>query len=186
VYLNIFGRPLVIINSHKVAVDLLEKRSRIYSGRPVSKMVKLYELLPLEKRTSDPIHCSSGMGDALFFSTYNDRLKRLRRALARALSSDVVKRDFRPLMEIEIRDCMEDMLLNPSDFDKHLKRMVAAVIMKLVYGYELKKENDPFEDLAHNALTKFSLISRSGAWLVDVISIRESRFFDIVECNADA
>lgn len=34
VYLNIMGKPTVIINSEKVANDLLDKRSVIYSDRP--------------------------------------------------------------------------------------------------------------------------------------------------------
>jgi len=34
IYLNIAGQPMVIINSHKVAGDLLDRRPRIYSDRP--------------------------------------------------------------------------------------------------------------------------------------------------------
>lgn len=34
VYLNVMGQPLVILNNHKVATELLEKRSHIYSDRP--------------------------------------------------------------------------------------------------------------------------------------------------------
>jgi len=36
IYLNVVGQPIVIINSHKVAGDLLDRRSRIYSDRPRS------------------------------------------------------------------------------------------------------------------------------------------------------
>jgi len=34
VYLNVAGQPIVVLNSHKVAGDLLDRRSRIYSDRP--------------------------------------------------------------------------------------------------------------------------------------------------------
>ena len=34
IYLNAAGQPMVVMNSHKVARDLLDRRSRIYSDRP--------------------------------------------------------------------------------------------------------------------------------------------------------
>jgi len=34
IYLNAAGQPMVAMNSHKVARDLLDRRSRIYSDRP--------------------------------------------------------------------------------------------------------------------------------------------------------
>ncbi len=33
-YVSALGRGIIIINSHRVAIDLLEKRSNIYSDRP--------------------------------------------------------------------------------------------------------------------------------------------------------
>jgi hypothetical protein len=35
IFFKIFGRPFMVINSGKAAVDLLEKRSKIYSDRPI-------------------------------------------------------------------------------------------------------------------------------------------------------
>lgn len=34
VYLNVFGRPVVILNSPKAAADLLDRRAANYSNRP--------------------------------------------------------------------------------------------------------------------------------------------------------
>lgn len=34
-YLNVLGQKIMIINDHRVALDLLEKRSGTYSDRPV-------------------------------------------------------------------------------------------------------------------------------------------------------
>lgn len=41
VYLELFGQPIVVVNSHDVAIDLLEKRSVNYSDRPRSVMSEL-------------------------------------------------------------------------------------------------------------------------------------------------
>jgi hypothetical protein len=38
IYLSVMGQPVIVINSHKVAMDLLDKRSVIYSGRPTFTM----------------------------------------------------------------------------------------------------------------------------------------------------
>lgn len=40
-YLEILGSPLVVLNSYKIVVDLLEKRSDIYSDRPVGFMANI-------------------------------------------------------------------------------------------------------------------------------------------------
>jgi hypothetical protein len=34
IYLNAGGQPIVVLNSQRVATDLLDRRSRIYSDRP--------------------------------------------------------------------------------------------------------------------------------------------------------
>ena len=36
IYLNGAGQPIVIINSQKVAVELLDRRAAIYSDRPIN------------------------------------------------------------------------------------------------------------------------------------------------------
>ena len=41
VYLNVLGKPIVVLGSYKVACDLLDKRSSNYSGRPKSVMASL-------------------------------------------------------------------------------------------------------------------------------------------------
>lgn len=34
VYLNAVGQPLIVLNTHRAAADLLDKRAAIYSDRP--------------------------------------------------------------------------------------------------------------------------------------------------------
>jgi len=38
-YINVLGQPVLIINTHEAAVDLLDKRGKIYSDRPHSTML---------------------------------------------------------------------------------------------------------------------------------------------------
>ena len=39
IYLNAAGQPIVVINSQKVAVELLDRRATIYSDRPSDVVV---------------------------------------------------------------------------------------------------------------------------------------------------
>jgi len=39
-YVNVGGLPMIIINSHRIAYDLLAKRGAIYSNRPRAVMVQ--------------------------------------------------------------------------------------------------------------------------------------------------
>lgn len=45
IFLDLPGQPTVVLNSVDAAIDLLEKRSDIYSDRPVSLMHHLCVLL---------------------------------------------------------------------------------------------------------------------------------------------
>lgn len=52
---------------------------------------------------------------------------------------------------------------------------VGAIILKLTYGYTIDTtKRDPLVDVAEKALEQFSLAVVPGAWLVDIIPIRES------------
>ena len=37
-HLNVLGMHIIVINSQKIAIDLMEKRSKIYSDRPYLAM----------------------------------------------------------------------------------------------------------------------------------------------------
>ena len=43
-YLNAFGTPVIILGTHQASVDLLEKRSSIYSERNMIEMAELWVL----------------------------------------------------------------------------------------------------------------------------------------------
>ena len=59
VYLDMLGRPMVVLGSHKVARELMDKRSGNYSNRPPSVMAKLYVLSERALVESQDAHVSS-------------------------------------------------------------------------------------------------------------------------------
>ncbi|KAH9168123.1 cytochrome P450, partial [Lactarius sanguifluus] len=83
-YLTVFGQGILVVNSQCVAVDLLEKRSNIYSDRPQS--ISLNEFLT---------------ESLLFvFTGYGDLWCRLRRPAVEGFSKSIVP-DFYPIQSRE-------------------------------------------------------------------------------------
>ena len=42
VYLNAVNQPILVVNDYDAAVELMERRSAIYSSRPPLKMATMY------------------------------------------------------------------------------------------------------------------------------------------------
>jgi len=61
-YLDILGKPTIVLNTARVAVDLLNKRSSIYSDRPRFTSYELRVCLGTEKKKYILIEPSLGPG----------------------------------------------------------------------------------------------------------------------------
>lgn len=48
-----------------------------------------------------------------------------------------------------------------------------AIILRISHGYEVQEHDDPFVELANHATEQFSLSTAPGAFLVDVLPLRE-------------
>jgi cytochrome P450 len=116
----------------------------------------------------------SGMGKGVFLSQYNDRFKKFRKAMHKVLNVDVICRDFQPIVMAEVQSSLRRLLAKPKDFDAHFRRMTAAIVMKVTYGYDLQEDRDPFIKIAEEAVQAFSIAARGGVWLVDALPIRMS------------
>ncbi|QRV88551.1 cytochrome P450 family protein [Ceratobasidium sp. AG-Ba] len=151
-YLSIFGKPLVVVNSFKVASDLLDKKSSKYSERPTFEMAG--ELM--------------GWSRSVVLSQYGDRLKRYRRLLQSVLAGRAALR-FRPLQTQEARRFALRMARTPENLVQHIRHNAAAVIMKIGYGYDVSSTSDRYISIAERALGLFAAATVPGAHLVDLL-----------------
>ncbi|KAF7355007.1 hypothetical protein MSAN_01416200 [Mycena sanguinolenta] len=150
---TVLGQPIIIIGSAKVAVDLLDKRSAIYSDRPVCMMGG--ELV--------------GWKNTLVLLPYGDRFRRFRRLFHNIIGSRSAMKQFFPVEELETRRFLRRVLAKPGDLRKHIRKTAGAVILRISHGYEVKETNDPFVDLAEQATEQFSLSTAPGGFMVDMI-----------------
>ncbi|KII91146.1 hypothetical protein PLICRDRAFT_51332 [Plicaturopsis crispa FD-325 SS-3] len=154
VYAKVLGRSMVIINSWEVAADMLDKKSLIYSDRPVLPMTG--ELM--------------GWRDSFVFYRYGARLRRARKQFHQTLGPRNVKQ-FQPLEERETRGFLQRVLAKPDGLGMHVRHVTGAVILMVSHGYEVKASEDELVLLADDVVDKFSLSLRPGAFLVDVLPI---------------
>ncbi|KAJ6474244.1 cytochrome P450 [Mycena sanguinolenta] len=110
VYANAFGEHIVIINSVKTATDLFEKRSEMYSERPVFTVAQLL-----------------GFDFFIGLMGTGDKWKRHRRLFEQQFRRDI-SRHHRPIQRNEIHQLLRGLLSCPQDFQAHIKRGVIVLL----------------------------------------------------------
>ncbi|KAI9443640.1 cytochrome P450, partial [Lactarius indigo] len=126
-YVSALGRGVLVINSPRIAVDLLEKRSSIYSNRrhyisagDFSTRNLMFTLMP-----------------------YGDLLRRFRRVAAEGFSKSAV-RHFHPIQGREALMLALSLMKNPSTLRKHFQRHTWSVMLSVNYHFPpVDSEDDP-------------------------------------------
>lgn len=150
VYIQIFDKKIIFLNSAKVALDLLDGRSKIYSERPIEYMANL-----------------CGRNLALFSTSMSDpRFKILRKLLQDGLNPRAVK-TYRPIQIEENRVLLAALANQPEDFRAHIRRNAVALIMKAAYGYQVEGNDDYVVRIIEEAFEQLADISTPGRFLVD-------------------
>ncbi|KAH7930184.1 cytochrome P450 [Leucogyrophana mollusca] len=125
VYSNVLGQDFIVINSEKVARELLEQRSAIYSDRPYISTNKLF-----------------GMDFNTGLLGYGDKWRLHRKMFNMALRSEVTD-TYHPLQLQKARQLVENLLNSPSEYETHVKTLSASIIMAITYGYKVAQRDDP-------------------------------------------
>ncbi|KAK0501134.1 cytochrome P450 [Armillaria luteobubalina] len=150
-YLDMPGNPTVVINSAQAADDLFQKRSGNYSDRPDFTMMKL-----------------SGWDNNLGFMRYSDRWRTHRRMLHQYFQPHAVP-VYYPVQLKATSVLLKQLLKSPDTFVLHIRHHAGAVIMKIVYGYDVDPNGDRFVKLVGRAVESARDFGNPGACLVDYI-----------------
>ncbi|KAH8985752.1 cytochrome P450 oxidoreductase [Lactarius hatsudake] len=136
----IMGQPIIILNSLKVCEDLLEKRAVIYSGRPVLRFAG--EMI--------------GWNLQMILSPYGERFRSMRKLVARHIGTNTGIAKFRPAQEREAIHFLARVSENPDNFLKDIRLSVAAIFLKMSYGYSVEREkSDPLLNVIDTAADEF-------------------------------
>ncbi|KAJ3861389.1 cytochrome P450 [Lentinula novae-zelandiae] len=167
-HLKVAGEDYIILNSYEAVIDLLDKRSAIYSSRPHFTMLQdLKTVLWVVMYIS----CSSvgWKGDLLFMSS------------GKALNAHrkLFHQEFHPT-NLSIHRIHEKRALGiflnslidtPEEWVGHIKQMIGAIIIGVAYGVQVQPKDDPNIIAASKMYSVLNAALVPGAFFVDVFSI---------------
>ncbi|KAF7360503.1 O-methylsterigmatocystin oxidoreductase [Mycena venus] len=156
---HVLGRRMVVLNSAADAINLLDKRSHIYSDRPFPTMAGL-----LMRREKSIFYMHANYLSAR--SSYNERFKMYRKLMHRSFNPSAAQMYWK-IQEQEARILVDNIVKFPEKLVEHLRRNAAAVIMKIAYGYPVTRNDDHFVVTAEEHMRIGSLVGAPGKWIVD-------------------
>ncbi|KAI0695235.1 cytochrome P450 [Cytidiella melzeri] len=152
IYLETFGKTMVVINSAAVAFELLDKRSSIYSYRPQFTMAN--EVI--------------GWKFSLTSMDYGEKSKRQRKYMQSYFQKGRLQ-DYYGIQLRETRQMLHEMLTNPKSYRNHIRRMAAGVTMMIAYGHRVESDDDEFIKLADKGVATIEAAGAIGAHIVDFV-----------------
>ncbi|KAJ6581964.1 cytochrome P450 [Mycena capillaripes] len=147
VYLDVLGQPVIVINSAKVAKDLLDQRFLIYSDRP---NLNLFVLQP-----------------------YNDIWQQQRKIVAQDFGPSAVRRYY-ALQEAEAQKLVHGLVEDPSTLVHQTQLRIGTIIIRVTYGHYITDEHDRFLTSPLTATDNFSQATAPGVWAVDLFNCLKS------------
>ncbi|KDR68214.1 hypothetical protein GALMADRAFT_105117 [Galerina marginata CBS 339.88] len=153
-YLSVFGQPIVFLNSRQAAVDLLDKRSAIYSDKPSLVMV------------GDLCGCK----EMVPFLQYGESFRRRRKLMQKTLGPRSIP-TYHPILLTETHAFIDALVSSPSDYLRHIRRYSGGITLAVVYGYPVSSSSDEYLLLAEEYMGLLSneIASGTGLWLVDMV-----------------
>lgn len=152
-HIEVLGQHIIVLNSVKTAMELLDKKSSVYSDRPVNPMCG--ELV--------------GWKYALGFLSNGDRFRCYRKNIHRVIGSRSAMEVYNPLEEIETHRFLKRVFAKPEQLQAHIRHAAGAIILRISYGYDVEENNDPFVDLADRVMDHLSQSTAPGAFMVDIM-----------------
>ncbi|KAG1845248.1 cytochrome P450 [Suillus tomentosus] len=173
VYTRLFSQDIVIINSERVAHDLLDRRSHNYSTRPPG-LVHILDFFGHDYSTT--------------FLPYSDKWRLHRRIFHEAFRLEAVS-SFRPIQMRNARSLILNLLASPEVYGTHLHTFSTSTIISIMYDYAIAPVNDPFLALIERSLeidvrvfrpevaavvTQFPILEKLPPWLPGASFVRDA------------
>ncbi|OSX58539.1 hypothetical protein POSPLADRAFT_1152453 [Postia placenta MAD-698-R-SB12] len=151
IYIKLFHTPAIVLNSVKVAQDLLAKRSSKYSDRP--------SLLFMKKIL--------GWDPATPFMCYGDRWRKHRKWIQTAYGERTSLVGHRTLLKRECMVLVQNLMVSPEMFLIHLRRFPASLVMTSLYGQPIQSMEDEHFGMAEFAIHVTAKAGESAGSLID-------------------
>ncbi|TFK32637.1 cytochrome P450 monooxygenase [Crucibulum laeve] len=149
---SVMGTRIVLLNSLDACIELLERRSSIYSNRPV---------LPFAGEMI-------GWSRQLILCQYSDRFRAMRKMLFGGMGTKAAAQSFVPIQELETRYFLLRVTNSPTELLSNIRLMTGAILLKISHGYTIETQYpDPLINTINTAADEFHTATQPGAWLID-------------------
>ncbi|KAK7030676.1 O-methylsterigmatocystin oxidoreductase [Favolaschia claudopus] len=154
IFVNVFQNPLLVVNSAEAAFDLLDKKSAIYSSRPIRTMQ------------------SEVMGFSWLFSgmPYGPWYKKHRTMFHNHFQAKAIPKYHHTLVD-SAHTLLRNLQRTPDNLLHHLRRTTTAIVLSVCYGHHVAEQGDEYVKLADQAMAGVGLSANFGTFLVDYIPI---------------
>ncbi|KND88292.1 O-methylsterigmatocystin oxidoreductase [Tolypocladium ophioglossoides CBS 100239] len=151
--INVMGLNLVIFHDKEAAHAVMGKKAQKTSARPQLNFATL-----------------CGFENFLITHQYNDTYRKHRKMVHQEIGTKSLSAGFHPIQEKEALHFTLQTLQDPDSVLQHLKRLAAAVVLQITYGYTIERDRpDPLVDLIEHAMENLSRAFVPLSWLVDAV-----------------
>ncbi|KAG7086368.1 hypothetical protein E1B28_002328 [Marasmius oreades] len=152
IHFEVIGQHTVVVNSRELADRMFEKRSRVYSDRPLIPMLDLTGWMKL----------NTGL------MRYGSDWRIHRRLYKEGFRATLVP-NYQDVLSSKAEQFVSSLRQNPDSFVNHIRTYSAATIIATVYGYDIAPSNDRFVDLAEQSVGTLSDAVHPSAFVVNVL-----------------
>ncbi|KAI9680441.1 MAG: hypothetical protein M1822_007199 [Bathelium mastoideum] len=140
-----YRNTTIVITDRKIIKDLLDKRSNVYSHRPVSLVSQLIT-----------------QNDHLLVRQYSERWRMIRKLIHQYFMETQCEREHWKLQEAEANQMIHDFLMMPQDHMLHPKRYSNSITNSLVFGIRTWTAHDEYMNRLFSLMDKWSLVQEVG------------------------
>ncbi|KAJ2932191.1 hypothetical protein H1R20_g4907, partial [Candolleomyces eurysporus] len=151
IYLTAPGHGVLVLGSHRRAVDLLDKRSANYSDRPASPIVDM-----------------TGVGWSIGIMPYGAMWRQHSRAFHKYFAPTAVHQ-YHPIIYEETKAYLRKVSSHPNDIFEDTQFLFGAALMRVAYGFDDNRRNEALIDNAIALVSRFSDAVLPGRYLVNSI-----------------
>nr|VWO94991.1 N/A [Ganoderma boninense] len=149
------GQRFVVVSSAEHAIDIMEKKSAIYSSRAT---------LPVG---GDMV----GWSEALILEPYGERMRDMRKLISQVMGTTKRVEQLHPLVESEVRQFLAGLAGRADKLHQEVHHLAASIIVKIVYGYKSKGPGDRMIKAVDKAMEDLAVVLTPGAYLADVFPL---------------
>ncbi|KXN91371.1 O-methylsterigmatocystin oxidoreductase [Leucoagaricus sp. SymC.cos] len=181
-HVPVMGTDIIVLDSSEAVMELMERRSSIYSDRRPCSLNYLLKILVLTV-SGDDGRWTGEMTFVVGFLPYgassfarlcelvwnNAALRRKHRRLMYQLLHPTAATQFHPHEIKATHNLLQRFLDEPENVMENLRYMAGETIMSVAYGLPIKQKDDVYIQLAEVGINALQAASVPGASLVDLI-----------------